>query len=60
MRSVSLVGYTNVGKSTLFNTLTGAETLVQDNLFATLDPVFKLIKLPKKRRAILGDTVGFI
>ena len=60
MRSVSLVGYTNVGKSTLFNTLTGAETLVQDNLFATLDPVFKLIKLPKKRRAILSDTVGFI
>ena len=60
MRSVSLVGYTNVGKSTLFNTLTGAETLVQDNLFATLDPVFKLIKLPKKRRVILGDTVGFI
>ena len=60
MRSVSLVGYTNVGKSTLFNTLTGAETLVQDNLFATLDPVFKLIKLPRKRRAILSDTVGFI
>ena len=60
MRSVSLVGYTNVGKSTLFNALTGAETLVQDNLFATLDPVFKLIKLPKKRRAILSDTVGFI
>ena len=60
MRSVSLVGYTNVGKSTLFNTLTGAKTLVQDNLFATLDPVFKLIKLPKKRRAILSDTVGFI
>jgi len=60
MKSVSLVGYTNVGKSTLFNTLTGAETLVQDNLFATLDPVFKLIKLPKKRRVILGDTVGFI
>ena len=60
MRSVSLVGYTNVGKSTLFNTLTGAKTLVQDNLFATLDPVFKLIKLPRKRRAILSDTVGFI
>ncbi|HQT88667.1 MAG TPA: GTPase HflX [Acidiphilium sp.] len=57
---VALVGYTNAGKSTLFNALTGAAVHAQDQLFATLDPTMRLIDLPSGRRAILSDTVGFI
>jgi GTP-binding protein HflX len=57
---VALVGYTNAGKSSLFNNLTGAEVLVEDKLFATLDPTMRLLKLPSGRKIILSDTVGFI
>lgn len=57
---VALVGYTNAGKSTLFNTLTAANVLAQDLLFATLDPTMRQIKLPSGRLVILSDTVGFI
>ncbi len=57
---VSLVGYTNTGKSTLFNRLTNSAVLVQDMLFATLDPTLRLLKLPSGRQIILSDTVGFI
>ncbi|HQT74698.1 MAG TPA: GTPase HflX [Acidiphilium sp.] len=57
---VALVGYTNAGKSTLFNALTGATVHAQDQLFATLDPTMRLIVLPSGRHAILSDTVGFI
>ena len=57
---VALVGYTNAGKSTLFNALTGAGVLAQDQLFATLDPTMRAIRLPSGRTAILSDTVGFI
>ncbi|RAK68902.1 GTPase HflX [Phenylobacterium kunshanense] len=58
--SVALVGYTNAGKSTLFNRLTRAEVLAEDMLFATLDPTLRSLKLPDGRPAILSDTVGFI
>lgn len=57
---VALVGYTNAGKSTLFNTLTGAGILAEDMLFATLDPTLRKIKLPNAQQVILSDTVGFI
>jgi len=57
---VSLVGYTNAGKSTLMRALSGAQVLVQDQLFATLDPVTRRIRLPSGGNALLTDTVGFI
>ena len=57
---VALVGYTNAGKSTLFNRLTGADAFVADQLFATLDPTARRFQLPAGRGAILVDTVGFI
>ena len=57
---VALVGYTNAGKSTLFNALTGAAVAARDQLFATLDPTMRGLSLPSGRRVILSDTVGFI
>ena len=57
---VALVGYTNAGKSTLFNTLTRAGVVARDQLFATLDPTMRHIKLPSGRSVILSDTVGFV
>src|SRR5947207_3254800 len=57
---VALVGYTNAGKSTLFNRLTQAAVRAEDVLFATLDPTLRRLELPSRRTAILSDTVGFI
>lgn len=57
---VALVGYTNAGKSTLFNTLTKAGVLESARMFATLDPTLRSVTLPSKRQALLSDTVGFI
>ena len=57
---VALVGYTNAGKSTLFNRLTAAHVVARDQLFATLDPTMRVVKLPSRRHVILSDTVGFI
>jgi GTPase len=57
---IALVGYTNAGKSTLFNRLTAAQVVAKDMLFATLDPTMRGIALPDSKRAILSDTVGFI
>jgi GTP-binding protein HflX len=60
MPLVALVGYTNAGKSSLLNALTGAGVLVQDKLFATLDPTIRRLRLPSGREVLLADTVGFI
>jgi GTPase len=57
---VALVGYTNAGKSTLFNRLTSSQVVAKDMLFATLDPTMRAIQLPRGTKAILSDTVGFI
>ncbi len=57
---VSLIGYTNAGKSTLLNTLTNSEVLVEDKLFATLDPTSRRLRFPRERELVLTDTVGFI
>ena len=58
--TVALVGYTNAGKSTVFNSLTGAGTYAADQLFATLDPTVRKLDLPDARHALLADTVGFV
>lgn len=57
---IALVGYTNAGKSTLFNRLTGAHVMAKDMLFATLDPTLRQLELPNGTKAILSDTVGFV
>ncbi len=57
---VAIVGYTNAGKSTLFNSITGAGVVAMDQVFATLDPTMREVRLPSGRRIILSDTVGFI
>ncbi len=58
--TVALVGYTNAGKSTLFNALTGADVVASPRLFATLDPTIRAVILPTRRKMLLSDTVGFI
>ncbi len=58
--TVALVGYTNAGKSTLFNALTGAQALSSSRMFATLDPKLRAVALPSRRRVLLSDTVGFL
>ncbi|HEY8715078.1 MAG TPA: GTPase HflX, partial [Candidatus Acidoferrum sp.] len=58
--TIALVGYTNAGKSTLFNALSRAEVLVSSRMFATLDPTIRAVRLPSNRRVLISDTVGFI
>ena len=58
--TVALVGYTNAGKTTLFNLLTGGEAVASDALFVTLDPLVRKVKLPDRRELLVSDTVGFI
>ena len=58
--TVALVGYTNAGKSTVFNALTGAEVLASERMFATLDPKLRQLTLPSRRKVLLSDTVGFL
>ncbi|MFI5092102.1 MAG: GTPase HflX [Candidatus Acidiferrum sp.] len=58
--TIALIGYTNAGKSTLFNALSRAEVLVSSRMFATLDPTIRAIRLPSNRRVLVSDTVGFI
>jgi len=58
--TVALVGYTNAGKSTLFNSLTGGEVLASERMFATLDPKLRQLSLPSRRKVLLSDTVGFL
>lgn len=60
LATLSLVGYTNAGKSTLFNRLTQASVLTSSKMFATLDPTLRLLELPSRRRVLVSDTVGFI
>ena len=57
---IAFVGYTNAGKSTLFNALTHADVLTSPKMFATLDPTIRAVRLPSKRRVLLSDTVGFL
>jgi GTP-binding protein HflX len=58
--TIALVGYTNAGKSTLFNALSQAEVFVSARMFATLDPTIRAVRLPSNRRVLVSDTVGFI
>jgi GTP-binding protein HflX len=60
LATIALVGYTNAGKSTLFNALTAAGVLADARMFATLDPTIRVLELPSRRRALISDTVGFI
>ena len=60
MPVISIVGYTNAGKSTLLNALTGGDVLAEDKLFATLDPTSRRLRFPREREVIITDTVGFI
>jgi GTP-binding protein HflX len=60
LATIAMVGYTNAGKSTLFNRLTGAEVLADARMFATLDPTVRHVQLPSRRKVLVSDTVGFI